>query len=320
MSNEVVMLVGMQASGKGTIAKNYAARGYTVLNRDGIAKNNTVASLLGPFGVALEKGQSVVLDNTFPKAADRRPFILAAQQHKVPIRCEVMGTSFADCQFNALLRMHERYGAFFFDAESIKTHAAAKKDPNIFPMAVLYKYRKEYEAPHISEGFSALVEVPFVRQHSGTKKALILDFDQNLRDTPEGSPYKYPTKPAEVALIDHPKRAKIIQKYVDNGYMLLGASNQSGIHKGTVTHEDVRLCFDHTCTLIGHKILYAYCPHVSRPIVCYCRKPNVGLGVKHIIEYNLDPRKSIFVGDQTSDKNMALGCGFQYIHTEEFFK
>lgn len=58
------------------------------------------------------------------------------------------------------------------------------------------------------------------------------------------------------------------------------------------------------------KISFLYaCPHVPEDY-CKCRKPEIGLGLRAISEFNLSPSLSYVIGDQESDilfgKN--LGC------------
>ena len=114
-------------------------------------------------------------------------------------------------------------------------------------------------------------------------------------------------------------RQNKLQEYVDKGYILLGVSNQSGIGSGKVAEKDVVECFEYTNKLLKHKIDYRYCPHKAGPGGCYCRKPQVGLGVELIEQYKLLPSSCIFVGDMTSDKTFAARCGFKFYKADKFF-
>jgi HAD superfamily hydrolase (TIGR01662 family) len=100
----------------------------------------------------------------------------------------------------------------------------------------------------------------------------------------------------------------------------LGASNQSGIAKGTITLQDAIDCFEETNRQLGHNIEYFFCRHSIPPVVCYCRKPHVGIFVHFIEKYKLDTDQCIFVGDQTTDKTASERCKIKYYHPEEFFK
>ena len=168
------------------------------------------------------------------------------------------------------------------------------------------------------EGFVAIDHVPFVRAPlppDHCNNAIILDYDGTLRVCKSGS--KYPVDPEDVKVL--PGRAETLRKYAADGYLLLGASNQSGVEKGDLTHDQVKACFDRTNELLGLSIDYQYCPHHSFPIRCYCRKPLPGMGVYLIEKYHLDPSQCIMVGDSTSDKTFAKRSRFRFMSPEEFF-
>jgi histidinol-phosphate phosphatase family protein len=238
--------------------------------------------------------------------------IAVGKKHGIPVVCWHMETTLEDAQYNACLRMIDRVGKVLPPEES-KIH----KDPNLFPVAVLYNYRKEFEKPTTAEGFAQVVEVLFERrpQPGHVNKALILDYDGCLRRTRSGD--KYPVDPDDVEVL--PGRSDVLRKFQKAGYRLLGASNQSGIAKGELTEEEAEACFERTNKLLGVAIEVAYCPHRVPPISCYCRKPGPGLGVQWIQKYKLDGAKTVMVGDMTTDATFAARCGILYCNADEFF-
>jgi D-glycero-D-manno-heptose 1,7-bisphosphate phosphatase len=262
----------------------------------------------------IKSGKDVVLDNTFPTVEVRKPFIDTCKSNKTEIHCIYLDTSIEDAQINALNRMYERYNKIFFDVEQLKE---VKKDPNMFPITVFFKYRNEFQKPSMMEGFTSIEGKKFVRQpYAYTNKAIILDFDDTLREVKNGE-FKYPVKKEEVSILAG--RKERLQQAIKDGYVLLGASNQSGIAKKKLTNEAAIECFDHTCDLLGVKIDYKYCPHNIPPASCYCRKPQSGMLVHFIHKYKLNPKDCIFVGDSTSDKTAATRVGMQYQTPQEFF-
>lgn len=307
--SEVIMIVGYPASGKGTLAARF--KGYVHLNRD--AAGGKVVDLVPNMQAALKSGKCVLLDNTFPTVDSRQPFIAAAKALKVPIRCVVMDTSIEDAQVNACARMMQRYG-HLLTAQEMK----ASKDPNMFPIAVLFAYRKQYQPPTVSEGFDAIEKHHFQREWPAdfTNKALILDFDGTLRETISGA--KYCTDASDIRIL--PGRTELLKKYRKSGYVLLGVSNQSGVAKGELTAQKARELFDVTCQMLGVKIETRFCPHNPAPISCYCRKPIAGLGVEAIFNHKLNPAECIFVGDMTTDRTFAERCGFKFVLASEFFR
>jgi HAD superfamily hydrolase (TIGR01662 family) len=311
---KVVMICGAPASGKSTISKNFAVNGgYTELNRDKVG--GAVIDLLPHFEAALQNGQSVVIDNLFATKLSRSPFIVAAKKLGATVGCHWMATSIEDAVINALHRMWERYGKLFLTPADFK----GVKDPNMFPIAVFFKYKKELEKPTTDEGFEYVVKIPFVRRPTNyTNKAIICDLDDTLRCVNPKNPQRYPITPDEVFLL--PRRKEILQKYAKDGYLILGASNQSGVSKGTVTETNCIAAIERTNELLGGILTHTeFCPHYVPP-TCYCRKPASGMGVKLIEQFKLDPSKCVFVGDSTSDKTFATRLGIEFFDANTFFK
>src|SRR5690606_6221650 len=146
--------------------------------------------------------------------------------------------------------------------------------------------------------------------------AVIFDYDGTLRFT-QGGNGKYPICHEEQGFFNN--RSSIIDKYKNEGYILLGATNQSGISKGDLTEKIARELLDSTNKHLGHNIDYDICHHKVPPVSCYCRKPGSAMGVRFIYKYKLDPSKVIMVGDMTSDKTFAQRLGFTFIHADDFF-
>jgi len=309
--SDVILIMGGPASGKSTLSNDFIKQDYVYLNRD--KAGGKVASLLPTLRKTLATGSNVVIDNLFPTIESRKPFIDVCKENNVNIRCIHMNTSIEDCQINALHRMWDRRKRLFLTAEELK----GIKDPNLFPAVVLFKYRKEFQKPTTSEGFSDIQTVNFTRKPKigYNAKALILDYDDTLRKT--NGAQSYPCHPSEVEIL--PNRKDILTSYKEKGYLLLGVSNQSGVHKGTLTYDDAVACFEKTNELLGHDIEYVFCPHQSNPPCCYCRKPQSASGVLLIERHKLNPVECIFVGDQTSDKTFAQRLGFKYFHPDKFF-
>ncbi len=315
VAQEVVLIGGYPASGKSTHARSFVERGYYRLNRDDIG--GAMDRLLGPLEELLDTGKAVVLDNLYATRESRAEFIKIARRRDIPIRFLLMDTSLEDAQFNASLRMMEKCGRLLHPDDH--KQAAYKKDAGLFPVFVIYKYRKDFEQPTTAEGFAAVETVAFQRRFPAdwTNKAIICDIDGTLRTT-TGSE-KYPTKPSEVKAF--PERGEKLRQLQNQGYILVGASNQSGIAKGKVSRENAEACFAETQNQLRVKFeTILYCPHSVPPLACYCRKPNPGLGVQLMWTYKLDPKQCICVGDLGTDRSFAERCGFQFVAPEEFFK
>lgn len=307
---EVKMIRGYPASGKSTLSEGYGS--YVRLNRDD--EGGKVSSLVPKMAEALESGNNVLLDNTFPDAASRAPFIRGAKEKGARISCTTMSTSIEDAQFNACKRIIRKYGGMLGPDE-----LRSSKDPAVLPPAALFAYRKKADKPTLAEGFFSVDEHEFVRERDPRfdQKAVIVDFDDTIRAVPEGAPHRFPTKLSEVRIL--PRRREVLQKYLKDGYRILGVSNQSGINKGDVTKEMAEKCFERTLKKLKVDVEYIYCPHGPVPIRCWCRKPMPGVGVFFIEYFHLDPSRCVMVGDQTTDKTFAGRCGFQYSDQKDFF-
>jgi len=309
---KVTMICGAPASGKSTLRNSLVTDNTVVLNRD--TEGGKVLSLLPKLEAALKNGKDVVLDNLYATAESRKPFIDVCKAHGVDISCHVMGTSIEDAQFNVVNRAFDLIGEFP-SPEAIKK----ANHTNVFPPVVLFKFKKEYEKPTTGEGFSSVKIVPFKRRKDPTlvNKALLLDYDGTLRECIGGNG-KYPTSIDQIKIL--PGRREVLKQYQDNGYKLLGISNQSGIAKGILTSEKVIELFEYTNKQLGFDIEYHFCPHRSAPLSCYCRKPGVGLFVMLMRKYKLDPNACIMVGDFKSDETFSKRAGINFVYANEFFK
>lgn len=308
----IVLVIAAPAGGKTTYVKEYTDKGYHRVNRDEIGGKLYNLPLI--VEDLYKKGtKDFVLDNTYVDIESRKSIIACAKKLNLPIKCVWLDTSFEDAQFNACQRMIRKAGRLL-DPTDFKTN----KDPNLFPPVALFTYKKKFQKPTTAEGFTEVEKVAFVRKKDPKycNKALILDYDDTLRET--DNDYGYPTKVSEVKIL--PGRKEKLTEYKKKGYKLLGASNQSGIAKGIITSQTAVDCFEETNWQLGHEIEYFFCCHNIPPIQCWCRKPQIGIFVHFMERHLLNPDICIMVGDQTSDKTFSERCGIKYYHPDDFFK
>jgi len=204
--------MGYPASGKSTIAREYEKKGYVILNRDKL--RGKVTDLLPLMEQHLRDGKKVLLDNTYPTAESRKPFIDLATKLGKKIKCLWLTSTIEQAQFNACLRMVRKYGKLLSPAEISK----ATDDPNMFPPAWPFKYRKIFETPRTGEGFEAIEKTHFTLNLGPEYEngAYIFDYDGTLRESK--GPQKWPLKPSEVVLLPNRKL-----KGKRNTILLLGA-------------------------------------------------------------------------------------------------
>ena len=306
------MLMAFPGAGKSTLVKEYTDQGFFKISRDdyggGLSELNDVIDR----NIKMGK-EKIILDNTYMTQDSRREAIQLAKKNGFWITGIHLNTSIEDSMYNAVSRMIGRHGKLFMTPDDYKK----SKDPNMFPIAALYKAKKAFEKPSTAEGFDEIKTVNFKRLSKGyTNKAVILDYDGTLRKTKSGE--LFPTDPSDIEIL--PGRTARLKEYIAKGYILLGVSNQSGVAKGQLSYETAVKCFEKTNELLGLDIDVKFCPHSVPPITCYCRKPGVGFGVEFVEKYKLNPADCIMVGDMTSDATFAKRSGFKYVPADQFFK
>ena len=316
---EIVIIAGPPGGGKTTTVKKFVDQGYIRINRDeigGSIHGIVLAEVRKAFAAGATK---IVLDNVYATVEGRASIISLAEQEGAVIHAKWMLTTPEQAQFFAARRQILRYGKLFSGAD----YKAHKKDPNMFPPAAQFAYWKMVEKATLVEGFASVEDVP-VKIELGPEyvnKALILDYDGTLRICKSGA--KYPVDDRDIEIL--PRRKEVLAAKKAEGWLLLGASNQSGCardpqEEGYLSEATARLCFDETNRLLGQDIDYLFAPDKAGVPYTYWRKPQPGMGVVFIEKYKLDPAKCIMVGDFKSDKTFAARCGFKYEEANEFFK
>lgn len=112
----------------------------------------------------------------------------------------------------------------------------------------------------------------------------------------------------------------------DSGYLIIIVTNQSGIARGYYSEEqflNLTKWMEERFLENGIKISKTYyCPFHKDALIekykhdSFDRKPNPGMLFKAIEEFNIDPKKSILIGDQESDIEAAKKVG---IYTKFLF-
>ncbi len=132
---DLVLLIGLQGSGKTTFCERRFAGTHTYVSRDRLRNNRRPRRREQELiRLALTEGQSVVVDNTHPTAADRAPIIALARQHGA----RVIGYFFEPDLEACLERNRQRQGKA------------------CVPDVALFATVKIWEPPTIAEGFDEL--------------------------------------------------------------------------------------------------------------------------------------------------------------------
>jgi D-glycero-D-manno-heptose 1,7-bisphosphate phosphatase len=116
---------------------------------------------------------------------------------------------------------------------------------------------------------------------------------------------------------------KLCRKYLDKGYMILVITNQAGIAKGIYTEEDYIKLTDWMIEQFRDrdiKISKVYhCPHHPEiDGICNCRKPDPGMILQAVKEFDLDISQCILVGDKESDLEAGRRAGIPESNLHRF--
>jgi heptosyltransferase-2 len=119
--------------------------------------------------------------------------------------------------------------------------------------------------------------------------------------------------PAGIRFI--PGAVEALQRLQASGYRLILVTNQAGVARGLITEEDVRRVNGRLAALLteaGVRLdgMY-YCPHHPEHgppeyrRECECRKPKPGMIHQAIRDSDLDPARSVVIGDHVTDAALA---------------
>lgn len=104
-----------------------------------------------------------------------------------------------------------------------------------------------------------------------------------------------------------------MKRLADAGYLLIVVTNQGGVAKGLYTEADVETVNGYMSNmLLEHGIEIRktyYCPHHDSVAPCSCRKPQPGMLVKAIQEFNISAENSFMIGDSCRDIEAAYAAG-----------
>ncbi len=154
------------------------------------------------------------------------------------------------------------------------------------------------------DGITASEVLSAVRSILPSKRAVFFDRDGTLCRNAHFMSRWEDFEPFEDGLRDLPKLKKA-------GFMLVGATNQSGIARGLVGEEFVREVGGHFMQKYGFDAFY-YCPHHPDDF-CPCRKPSPGMLLNARRDLGIDLRNSYMIGDSAADVLAARAAGARAI-------
>ena len=143
-------------------------------------------------------------------------------------------------------------------------------------------------------------------QQKPKQKALFLDRDGVLNRKIEGD---YVRTPSQFVWLDGAREG--VLRLNKEGWLVVVVTNQRGVARGLMTMSDVEEVH-HTmqCDLagVGARVDAIYvCPHEDNE--CACRKPQPGLILQAVEEWNIDLGASLLIGDDDRDVEAAWRAG-----------
>jgi predicted kinase len=134
---EVVIFIGLQATGKSTFYRQYFATTHELISKDLMSRRGKENRQVQSIDIALAANKSIVIDNTNPRAIDRTNIINQSRNYQV----KIIGYYFASKVSESLERNSKRTGK------------ALVPDVGIFSTAKLLV------KPEYTEGFDELFYV-----------------------------------------------------------------------------------------------------------------------------------------------------------------
>jgi aryl-alcohol dehydrogenase-like predicted oxidoreductase/histidinol phosphatase-like enzyme len=313
-AGELVLIMGLPAAGKSTVAQSFVQRGFTRLNRDEMG--GSLAALASRLGGMVASGNThLVADNTYVTRQARAAILDAAGRLGLRVRGLWLTTGIEDAQTNAVSRMVSRYRRLL---EPDEIRQISKRDPGVFAPGVLFRFQRELEPPDASEGFAEIEPVPFVRQGdpAWSSRAVIVRADGVLRRSHAGH-----RTPRSADDLDVPaEAAAVLRRFSQDGHQIIALGWRPEIADGMMTTETGAAIDALMVERLGVSIETLDCPHPAGPPICWCRKPLPGLGILSVHRHRLDPGQCLYVGAGPQDPGFARRCGFQHVDAHKFFQ
>jgi len=104
------------------------------------------------------------------------------------------------------------------------------------------------------------------------------------------------------------------RKYASQEYLIIIVTNQAGIAKGIYTEEDFDLLTEWMVNQFSNEGITIskvyHCPHHPEiDGICECRKPEPGMLLQAIKDFNLDISECVLIGDKETDLEAGRRAG-----------
>jgi bifunctional polynucleotide phosphatase/kinase len=129
---EIIVMVGYPGSGKSTVSNTFDSKKYKIISGDEYVTSKKMIKVSEDY---LKKGVSIIYDSTNPTIIKRKEYIDVANKYKIQVRCIDVKTDITESMFRN------------------------NKRDKVIPKITYYVFRKKYEEPTMSEGFSEIITI-----------------------------------------------------------------------------------------------------------------------------------------------------------------
>jgi D-sedoheptulose 7-phosphate isomerase len=171
--------------------------------------------------------------------------------------------------------------------------------------------------PRIQEGYMAAAHIICGLVEKGVfgRRAVFIDRDDTIaKDVP------YCPSPDKLVLFDGVGGS--IRRLNDAGFLVIVVTNQSGVGRGYFTESRLSEIHDKMRSDLaedGAKLDAIYfCPHLPEE-GCECRKPNIGMVLQAMMDFDIDLSSSFVVGDSEREMELARRIGAKGIQVSPGF-
>ncbi|HYL77039.1 MAG TPA: HAD family hydrolase [Bryobacteraceae bacterium] len=146
-------------------------------------------------------------------------------------------------------------------------------------------------------------------------RCVFLDRDGVVNEKPQ--PGDYIRSQNEFRLL--PNVADWIRLFNALGFLVIVVTNQRGIARGFYSEQELALIHKKMLAILEQRGARVddifYCPHEID--TCDCRKPKPGMIHAARDKWDIDIRRSLFLGDSDSDAELAAACGMPFLRVVE---
>ena len=186
----------------------------------------------------------------------------------------------------------------------------------VYPRLVEGRLLAAHETDHRYYSMGSMERLPLTDAFFSRRPMLILDRDGVLNRRPPRA--EYVRRPEDVEWL--PGTFEALKLLAGVGYRFVVVSNQAGIARGVMSHDDLAAVERHMRDDLEREGLeveqFYYCPH-GWDEGCDCRKPRPGMLFQAQRDFHLDLTRTLFVGDDERDGQAAEAAGSRFAMVDD---